>query len=309
MEKRLWLVPGGGAVGLLCALGLRGAGVDWAGLSAPLLAAGEGLRGLSLSGAAGNLAAWALVLALSALPLLLLLCGRGRRGPEDALPVLAALLLFCLLYQLINPALLSWPAREFFPLAALVTLGALVLAWGILKLLRALEGAAQARLSRAFAALLDAGAALLALSSAYGAAAGAFAQWDSVAAGNTAPGVLTPLVLGVMAVLQGTPGLLAALTMAWGGRLARALGGPAFGQEGLALCGRTAAACRIVAQATVLLTVAGDLLQLALLEQLHSVSFSLALPLVSLALAAGLFLLCRLLERGLALQRDSDSII
>ena len=47
----------------------------------------------------------------------------------------------------------------------------------------------------------------------------------------------------------------------------------------------------------------------ALLEQLHSVSFSLALPLVSLALAAGLFLLCRLLERGLALQRDSDSII
>ena len=31
--------------------------------------------------------------------------------------------------------------------------------------------------------------------------------------------------------------------------------------------------------------------------------------LLTLALAAGLFLLCRLLERGLALQRDSDSII
>ena len=112
-----------------------------------------------------------------------------------------------------------------------------------------------------------------------------------------------------MAVLNGTPGLLAALTVAWGGRLAAALGGSAFDEAGVALCARTAAACKAVVQATVVLTVLGDLTQLALLEHLRSVSFSLTFPLMSLALSAGLFLLCRLLERGLALQRDSDSII
>ena len=58
-----------------------------------------------------------------------------------------------------------------------------------------------------------------------------------------------------------------------------------------------------------MLAVLGNLGQLALLEQLRSVSFRLALPLTSLALSAGLFLLCRLLERGRTLQADSDSII
>ena len=48
---------------------------------------------------------------------------------------------------------------------------------------------------------------------------------------------------------------------------------------------------------------------LVLLEQLHATHFSLTMPLVSLMLSVGLMLLCRLLQRGQELQKDSDSII
>ena len=308
MGRKAWLVPGGAALGLACAL-LAGPGADWEALSRPLLLLGERLRSLALTGTSGNLGAWAAVLLLSLLPLLLPAVERRSRGAEDMVPVLMVPLVFCLLYLLINPTLLSWPAREIFPFAALVTLLSLAVAWLILKMLRGLEGAPSKRMGRAFSALLVGGAALLAFSAAYGAAAGAFAQWQAVTESNTAPGTVTPLVLGVMALLNGTPGLLAALTMVWGGALAHVLGSASFGQEGVALCGRTAAACRVTAQATVLLAVMGNLLQLALLEQLRTVHFSLVLPLVSLSLSVGLFLLCRLLERGQALQADSDSII
>ena len=218
-------------------------------------------------------------------------------------------LAFCLLFRLVNPGGLAWPARAVFPLAGLATLLSLALAWLVLKLLRGLEGAGTPGLARAFAALLWGGAALLACAAAWGTAAGALADWAAVAEGNTDPGALTPLVLALTALLNGTPGLLAALTMGWGAELAAALGGAAFDEAGVALCARTAAACKAAAEATAVLAVLGNLGQLALLEQLRSVSFRLALPLTSLALSAGLFLLCRLLERGRTLQADSDSII
>ena len=57
------------------------------------------------------------------------------------------------------------------------------------------------------------------------------------------------------------------------------------------------------------LAVSANLLQLLLLPLLHAVRPALSLPLVSLALSAGLMLLCRCLQRGRELQEDSDSII
>lgn len=72
---------------------------------------------------------------------------------------------------------------------------------------------------------------------------------------------------------------------------------------------RTAENCRRVAQATVLLAVLANLLQLVQGGNLHSSRFSNNLPLFPLPLSAALFLLCRCLQRGKELQDDSDSII
>ena len=91
--------------------------------------------------------------------------------------------------------------------------------------------------------------------------------------------------------------------------LARALEREPFGAETVELCRITAERCRRTAQCAILLCVGGNLLQLLLLPQLRKVSFTMTLPLVSVALSAALFLLCRYFQQGKAIHDDNQSII
>ncbi|MCU6702958.1 hypothetical protein [Muriventricola aceti] len=312
MKKKLWMLTGGAILGLLAALagGLLSAKAGWSTMNDPLLSVGRGLRVLSLSGFGGDLLAWLVVLLVSGAPLLLLIrIGKKGRGMEDLLLGLMAPVIFCWLFYLANPTQLGETAAQIFPLAGGCTVLSMGAAWLVLKLLRGLDGAPTQRLAAAFGALLSGCALLCAFSVAYGGAAGVAAQWAWVVEGNTNPGGLTLPVLIVLGVLNAAPGLLVAVTMVWGSELASVLGGGTFDQAGAELCGRVALACKTAAQATVTLTVFANLLQLALVGELLSASFSITLPLFSLAASAGLFLLCRCLQRGAVLQEDNDSII
>ena len=312
MKKKLWMLTGGAILGLLAALagGLLSAKTGWSTMNDPLLSVGRGLRALSLSGFGGDLLAWLVVLLVSGAPLLLLIrIGKKGRGMEDLLLGLMAPVIFCWLFYLANPTQLGETAAQIFPLAGGCTVLSMGAAWLVLKLLRGLDGAPTQRLAAAFGALLSGCALLCAFSVAYGGAAGVAAQWAQVVEGNTNPGGLTLPVLIVLGVLNAAPGLLVAVTMVWGSELASVLGGGTFDQAGAELCGRVALACKTAAQATVTLTVFANLLQLALVGELLSASFSIPLPLFSLAASAGLFLLCRCLQRGAVLQEDNDSII
>lgn len=312
MKKKLWMLTGGAILGLLAALagGLLSAKAGWSTMNDPLLSVGRGLRVLSLSGFGGDLLAWLVVLLVSGAPLLLLIrIGKKGRGMEDLLLGLMAPVIFCWLFYLANPTQLGETAAQIFPLAGGCTVLSMGAAWLVLKLLRGLDGAPTQRLAAAFGALLSGCALLCAFSVAYGGAAGVAAQWAQVVEGNTDLGGLTLPVLIVLGVLNAAPGLLVAVTMVWGSELASVLGGGTFDQAGAELCGRVALACKTAAQATVTLTVFANLLQLALVGELLSASFSITLPLFSLAASAGLFLLCRCLQRGAVLQEDNDSII
>ena len=333
MNKLFRVIPGGAVLGLLAGLVLQLV-EDWSVLTLPVRALGEGLRELSLSGVGGNLAAWGLVLLLSALPLILLLPRKGRwRGDEDWLLALTFPLLLAGLVLLVNPTLLSWADRTRFPVAVVLCLLSVfrvlaypaLLAWGILKVLRRLEGAPREELARAFSLLLLLCAGLAACAAGFALAAQGLQRcqevlqgnasslpdwWAGVLGGGDGPKrVLSLAVIWAVCALEAAPGLLSAATMVWGAELARALGREDFDREGVELCGRTAQACRILAQATVALAVSANLLQLLLLPLLHAVRPALSLPLVSLALSAGLMLLCRCLQRGRELQEDNDSII
>ncbi len=332
MRRNLILISVPAAIGAALALLGQGAkgGLTWAGLSAPLTAAGEGLRALSLSGAAGNLAAWAAVLLLCALPLLLFLPARKLgvpRGRGDLLLPLCSLVLLALCFFTVNPTWLGEPASAFFPVAALWAAVSVLAAWFVLTLLRGFDAAPAQALGAAIRPLLTGCAALWALGSAFGRAAEAAGRWSAVLEGNTAtggalimgtlpdfpdfPGSLnfTLAALVILAVLELLPDLLAALTLLWGAELAGALGALTFGQAEVELCGKTAASCRRAAQAAALLSAAANLFQLCTLTALRSSYFTVILPLFPVVLSAALYLLCRCLERGKQLQDDSDSII
>lgn len=307
MNKKYLPVCGSAGLGLLLAAvnWCCGAGQGAEIFSAPLALAGEGLRALSLSGTAGNFLAWTLLLLAALSPAALLAWRSAHRAgekvrPADFLLYLAVPVLLAALWWAANPS------GDFLEgmrgAAALGTAAALVLAWGVLELLaqaRSGEGEALARLFR----LLFLVCAVLT------AFAGTVNALSVLLAGVDGAELLELAVLGARTALDLVPVLLTALTLTWGAELAAALAGTAFTQETVELCRRTAGGCVRVVQWTVLCAVCANLLQLALLGQLSSSQFSVDFPIFSLALALGMLLLCRCLERGKQLQDDNDSII
>lgn len=311
-QTRFWGLLSALILGVLTGLWAgSGTGMD---LSAYLIQAGEGLRALSISGFWGNLAAWALVLALGALPLLLLVLprGRGSLAVTDALLPLSSLLLFLALFFAVNPTLLNSPLPQHWVLGAAGGALCAVVCWLVLRLLAPLDRRDLPALAGLLALLLTACALLVAFSAGYGSTAAFLAQAQAIREGNTgAPDAAqtTIWLRGLLALLNAIPTLLGSGVLLWGSDLARTLALGPFEEEALAQCEKTAKGCRRVIQAAVLLSLGANLLQLVLSSALTSQSYTLSLPLSTLALAAALFLLCRCIQQGNALLDDSRSII
>ncbi|MGI5962527.1 MAG: hypothetical protein ACOX7N_02275 [Lawsonibacter sp.] len=318
MEKRKWiLVALCGALGGVLALigwGMASAG-DMTIWAAPFLLVGKGLRKLALAGFWGNVGAWVLVMLVCLLPLGgLLVWKHGRKRlwqVEDLLAFLAAPVLFALLYYAVNPTLLPEPLGRLYPVAAGGCVLSLAVAWGVLKLLRGMETCPQERLVEVCSPALMAGGGLVAFSAVYTHLTLFLTESQSVLQGNTGDpqgAQFTSFMLGILAVLEVTPYLLGAIALMWGASFVQELR-DGFGPKAVERCQRTALGCKLVVQASVMLTVSTNLLQLALFGQMRSTHFSVYIPVFPLLICAGLYFLCRLVYRGRQLQEDSDSII
>ena len=275
---------------------------------------GRWLRALSLSGGGGNLAAWAIVLALTALPALGLLC--RRRCKWDWLLALAAAEIFAGLYFLVNPTLLGLPldgasAAELWALAALGSAAAALLAWAALRWLGRLDRAEAP--GRALERLLVVAGEVLGALAAAARVGGLMVRIQSVAAGNTASqgGELfaTYMTLIALAVADLIPVLMGCELLVRSGKLAGALEADPFGEETVALAERLSGKCARVAGAAVLVCAGGNLMQMALFPMLHASYFTMTFPLDTVLLSAALGLLCRYFRRAKAVSDDNDSII
>ena len=309
ITKKLYLTLGFALLGAVLALAYPGE-MTYETFAAPVNALGQALRGLSLSGTGGNIAAWAITLVVSLLPLLpFLLLRRKRKAMEDWVLLLLIPQLFALIYYAVNPTLIDSLAAPFLPVGQLGVILATAVTWLVLAFLRAMAEAPGERLAAAVGVLLTGCAFLLA----FGAGANQAAAWgaavDSVRAGNTGDIAFTAFMLAVLGVLRAAPYLLGAAALLWGGRLVEAAGRDPFSQDTAQLCDRTALACRMAAQAAVILALIVNLLQLATFSLLVKVDFQVELNLLPLALAGAMFLLSRWIRQGLALREDNDSII
>ena len=292
---------------------------------AQLEEAGAWLRQLSLSGAGGNVLAWALVLLVSCLPLLLLVLprGRGRWHGEDLLLPGCALLFLVLAFCLVNP---TWQPSPIFPevwmLAAFGICGMGLVSWLVLRLLRGLEEGTMEKVSAVLRVLLVGCAALLVFAAALHGSRAVAAAVDGPAPEQIAMGqlitggpfdqVMSSGILWLTAILalaELVPDLLAAWVLLLAADLTDALALGPFSGESAARCAATARRCRLAIQLTLALALGGNLVKLALVGVIPQVQFSLDLPLLPLTLAAALYLLCRCIQRGKELQEDNDSII
>ena len=295
---------------------------------AQLEEAGAWLRQLSLSGAGGNVLAWALVLLVSCLPLLLLVLprGRGRWHGEDLLLPGCALLFLVLAFCLVNP---TWQPSPIFPevwmLAAFGIWEMGLVSWLVLRLLRGLEEGTMEKVSAVLRVLLVGCAALLVFAAALHGSRAVAAAVDGPAPEQIAMGQLITggpfdrvmsagslWLTAVLALAELVPNLLAAWVLLLAADLTDALALGPFSGESAARCAATARRCRLAIQLTLALALGGNLVKLALVGVIPQVQFSLdlpLLPLLPLTLAAALYLLCRCIQRGKELQEDNDSII
>lgn len=316
-------------VSLLCAalagalLGLAGQAVDPSGLMTLLSAPGRGLRALSLSGPQGNLAAWAIALAITLLPLLLLALPRGR-GPlmrEDWLLPLTGAVGFFMVFFSVNPTLLPLVLPQVWPLASLCVYCSLPVAWLVLRVLRRLEEQEADRLAGVLRVLLWACALLAAFGAAYSRLGGFAAQASQALSGAAGPelfgtadrmtdAVTDGLVLQFILLLPPLAAdLFTAFLLAHAALLTAVLKDGLFSREAVERCGVTARFCRQTVVWSALLTALRNVLQLLFLPWPLQSHFEVDIPLSSLVLAAALYLLCRCLQQGNALREDNQSII
>lgn len=328
-HKRILVLGGAGLLGLLTAI--LGASITTSGAPLEVMtAASDALRALSLSGVIGNLAAWAILYLLSSLPILWLLFQWRKREKHwsDLLAPLASLLIGMGMYALANPTRLDAPIIElarFWPLAYWTAALSALVCWAILISLKNLGRSSALHLGSALSVLLLVAAALMVFAAVNAGVSQYLSLMAQTAKENTS---MSPLLaaydLGVdpaqmtsntrwllltLTILDVIPTLLGAVVLLWSMDLVRAVQTAPFTEDTVVLSEKMASGCCRMVQANVLISVAANLLQLALLPYVAHTNFAVNLPLLPLLLSAALFLLCRLFQHGQQLQQDNDSII
>lgn len=289
---------------------------------AQLEEAGAWLRQLSLSGAGGNVLAWALVLLVSCLPLLLLVLppNRGRRHWEDIFLPASSLLLIGLAFCAANPSYLNGDFGTTWLIAAAVVWVSLLVFWGVLRLLRGMEEAPLEKLSGVLRILLVGCAALLVFAAA-SRGSGAVVEikdfqqdWTLFLAVVSVPEptglTADQFFVFALPLLELIPDLLGAWMLLLAADLTTALAREPFGEESVGQCVTTARWSRLAIQVTLVLALVINFVKLFWFDYFWGlVEISLDIPLIPLILSAALYLLCRCVQRGRELQEDNDSII
>ncbi len=280
-------------------------------MALPFTALGSLLRTLSLSGGGGNAAAIAVFVLVCLVPAACFL--RSKKQKEDYLLLLLVPVLGFSLYLMVNPGLRPPMLQtEVGDITYAGAVWSVVVTWGVLKLVRAGEGALKISVYEALRLFVLIWAVQCLI--------------DSVGAGlrdclnqityireraNTA--FVTPLPNYLFIALNfaagAAEGILTALVLYKSAKLLGALEKDAYSEETVAASADVALWCRKMLVIVSLSALALNLGQIMMSAYLVNVSTSVRIPTASLATAFGLLALTKLLVQGKALKDESDLFI
>lgn len=280
-------------------------------LALPLIAAGEGLRYLSLSGGLGNAVALVLYAVVCLSPLALKWKRKWCR--EDGLLVLSAGVMFYVMYGLINPGVLPAMLQTAVGRVQLsFLLYSVLAAWAILKLLRVSDRVRQENIYRALQIfLMICAVELVAVSAGLGLQE-LLAGCRNLRAENTWPGIdLVPtyIFLGLRYLATAVEYGLDTVVLLSGVKLLAELERDAYSEGCVAAGERTVLWCKRTLAVSALLTMALNLGQVVFAGVIYDAEVSLRLPVMSIAIAFGAMALTRLLVQGKTLKEDNELFI
>lgn len=290
----------------------------WSGLTVgegipklPLSLIGTGLRNLSLSGAAGNIAAIALYTAISLSPLLFLL--KGKRYIEDLLVPSTSAAMFFSLYYVINPSLRP-PVLigEVGNMALECTVYSLFFTWLILRLVRYCKNTGQKALYRTLWWILSFFA-IICIFMGFGGSWETCRQTvENIKLGNTAPHLnLAPTYVFVFLrfLADAAEYCLTAWIFLLAGELVLDLKHDPYSDATLKTTLCIAKWCRISLIITTMTMVLLNIGQLLFARKLHYLSTEVHIPLLGIAVTLVMMAIAELLAKGSMLKRENDSFI
>ena len=319
----------------ICALlHIFGQGADGSVLLAaafPFEQIGAGLRALSLSGGAGNVAAIIIYCAACLLPALYLAVRalKSRVRAEDGLLAVLCVLLFTVIYLMINPAILDkhLGTAEFPGMGKamcgisvyLVTAGYI-----ILRAIRALSGGNpdsnevqfatnQASIMRWLRILMGVLCVIFIYAIFGSGVAGFISAVRQVTEANTgAHGAkLAPsyMFLFIQYLVTALPHAFSIAVVFSGINLVKALEEDEFGESVAAAAHRIGGICKTAVICTMLSQIALSLAQLALGSAVRSSNYIMSIPILSIVFVLAAKLLAQYFEQARLLKADNDSII
>ncbi len=311
MNKKTWIALGVEATGCAAiAMSLRELGMEEAAF--PYAQLGAVLRGLSLSGKAGNIAAWALLILTAGLPLIWLIYARTRRAwrAEDGLPALIACLLVPALYGAVNPewlaGALGFPEASLAVAAVAACLNALWIAYIALRVLRRTRENGEQALLKDMDAILLAGMAALVAAAFCGVPAALRGQLAQVAAGNTGGLGMTKTLIFWGALVDEIPLMGDFWALAEARRLICAR---RAGESGLREAEALARRSSLAIAATVLSQAALNLVVALTARWNRAIQLNVNLPVGELTIALALMLAARGIAENKRLRDDSALFI
>ncbi len=276
----------------------------------PFVLVGRGLRRLSLSGEAGNVVAVALYAVLSLLPLLLNI--KRKWLIEDVLPVVCSLLMFFVLYYMINPSLRpTMLSGEIGDVILSFSIYSVLLSWGIVKLMRSYDSFGAANVFGALRMLLVLCIGVF-LVLAAAESRECFGKLCRVAESNALQGaslIPTFLVIGGSCLVALVEYGFDILTMLLAVKLLKELEADPYSQAACAAAGKVSSWCKRTLLVICLSGTALNLVQILLAPVLYDLHVTLRIPVLSIAVVFALMLLTRLLNQGKQIKEDNDLFI
>lgn len=272
----------------------------------PFAELAKGLRALSLSDSAGNLAAILVYAIVCLMPLVFLL--KKNRKKEDWLLVLGSLMLHYVLYLMINPGLMPMGMDSAVGNVILTgTVYSIFLTWAVLKLLRRGDSG-----YGALRMLLMICAVLYVVTGFGVGTAELKGKCMALRAGNTMPGqnlVATYVFLFLIFAVHALEYTLDASLMVRGIALTNALALNPYSESAAALAGDLSKKAQIYVATILISNVALNVGQILASYQLYHIDAEVRLPVFSVALCFGCMVLTRLLTEGKSIKEENDLYI
>ncbi len=290
-----------------------------AAMAFPFEQIGKGLRMLSLSGNTGNVLAIILYSAICLLPLVALQFIRKKRKltHEDSFLAILSVVLFAVLYLMINPGLmgtyLGEAAGQSIGKAILGSITySIILGYAILRILRLSFAADTGKLQKYLAILLCVLNILfvyIAFGTCFGDLMDSIEALRTTNTGNEHILGISYVFLALRYIVNALPYVLDILVAFTAFALLKELTADRYSDAAVITAGQLSRICGLALKIIVTANVGFNLMQLALMKMLLVVNTSVQIPLMSIVFVLAALLLAQYIKENKMLKDDNDMFI